>query len=442
MKLKLFLIITLGVYVTYAADHVIILQAKDGQIVALEPELMLQSKTLTEFYESGLYYNNNNTYVSSLFSRAQLELLRSLLQFAKQHPVIELPGNPTFDQQAEYQNSIQQIISLFKQQYNEADYSTIYVLADFFDIPSISQLVAELFLTPTINREALEKSPLPLQLKEDVAAQLAKRQNWAKEQYFEESVVDDYLPSISIQDFLNRNLLDDRIVEGESHIFGLGLDELGIDSLQGIENVPGIDQVQNLNLSSNDIKRLPLKIPNLENIKRLDLHNNIIEKFPSKIEGLENLQVLDLRGNSIREIPDTVEGLENLEVLILDGNPVQDIPRRIKGLENLKSLNLSRTQIRNIPTATTGLENVMRIFLNENDIKTIPERITGFPNLILLELSRNNISTVPENIIGLPSLRGLALNENPVEMINPESVKILKNNLGVPLGPLPVELYE
>ena len=185
----------------------------------------------------------------------------------------------------------------------------------------------------------------------------------AREHYFVTGGdINIHFNGVSIQDLINHKRIP-QIINNE-----LDLSDQYISSLDGIEN-----------------------IPDLENLRKLDLRNNLITTFPAHIKGLENLEALFLSNNNITTFPIKIEGLEKLELLHLKNNQITTIPSIIEKLPSLR-----------------------QVWLDHNHIRTIPDNIEGMPNLRMLSLKGNLIKTLPNNIEGMPNLRVLSLNKNPI----------------------------
>ena len=141
-----------------------------------------------------------------------------------------------------------------------------------------------------------------------------------------------------------------------------------------------------------DNGRLPAIVNN-----RLDLSGRYIADLDglTQIPGLNNLQILDLYGNHITQIqPDAFRGLGNLQILNLGFNHITKIqPNAFQGLGNLQILNLSYNRITQIqPNAFLGLGNLRELYLFVNQITQIhANTFRGLGNLEDLYLRNNQI---------------------------------------------------
>ncbi|KAG0071935.1 hypothetical protein BGZ89_008878 [Linnemannia elongata] len=91
----------------------------------------------------------------------------------------------------------------------------------------------------------------------------------------------------------------------------------------GQDNFPSLNE---LNLSSNQIKEIPLWLPNaFPRLKTLSMARNKIAAIDPK--SFEGLTVLDLSGNDIATLPPLLGNIRSIKSLSLDGN-VFRVPRR------------------------------------------------------------------------------------------------------------------
>ena len=188
---------------------------------------------------------------------------------------------------------------------------------------------------------------------------------------------------------------------------------------QAVANMPNWQQLENLDLRSKGITKIPvnLKLPNL---MRLNLTGNDIKYVDLEIlEGLPNLRLLVLNKN-----PLTQENINNLkekakdvglrdragclelsiiaDELSIIADPDESWYQAVAGIPNwqqAENLDLRSKGITKIPV-NLKLPNLMRLNLTGNDIKYVDlEILEGLPNLRLLVLNKNPLT--PENITQL-----------------------------------------
>ena len=187
-----------------------------------------------------------------------------------------------------------------------------------------------------------------------------------------------------------------------------------------------LTNLKELNISYNQITTIPDEITNLSNLTSLYLNSNKITAIPDEIANLSNLTTLDLSSNKITVIPDTIAQLANLTTLSLSSNQITAIPDAIANLANLTSLSLDSNKITAIPNAIANLANLTSLSLDSNKITAIPDAIANLANLTSLYLNSNKITAIPDAIAQLSNLATLDLSDNQITAI-PDEIAQLSN---------------
>ena len=118
-----------------------------------------------------------------------------------------------------------------------------------------------------------------------------------------------------------------------STLNSLDLSNQNLDKLP--QHVLNRTNLEELNISNNNINgALPAEIRFLKNLKVLNASNNIMTGVPAEIGQLSNLEVLDLSNNKLTGLPYELGNLKKLKILILSGNSYskQDLDLIKKGL--------------------------------------------------------------------------------------------------------------
>ena len=96
-----------------------------------------------------------------------------------------------------------------------------------------------------------------------------------------------------------------------------------------------------LDLSGQELKRIPDYVFDKTDIQRLDLsNNNLGGSLQAEVRQLQNLKVLNLSNNHFAGVPAEIGQLKNLEELNLSNNQITGLPYELGNLSNLKVLNL------------------------------------------------------------------------------------------------------
>ena len=94
---------------------------------------------------------------------------------------------------------------------------------------------------------------------------------------------------------------------------------------QGLEQIILIfeksDSIKSLNLSKNQLRKIPKDIGNFSSLIELNLSNNNLRNIPKDIGKLFELTSLDISNNKLSHLPKTIfDDLINLESLSIQGN--------------------------------------------------------------------------------------------------------------------------
>lgn len=243
-----------------------------------------------------------------------------------------------------------------------------------------------------------------------------------------------------------------------------------LTTLEGIENIPGIENVQSLNLSNNllfYINNYSFKKLGLLNLKHLDLKDNNITRIGNSLVGLD-LHTLDLSINKISTLSNDLASQINLYRLDVSNNRIANLEQSLATLINLKDLNISHNLIQNLSNSLSNLDlidldtsfnsiqdlndslinqfNLQTLDLNYNHITDLKDSLNNLRSLRRLYLSNNNISRLENSLIPLANLEALYLNNNKINQIG----KSLNNKkflhsiaiAGNPLSEQSINLFE
>lgn len=163
------------------------------------------------------------------------------------------------------------------------------------------------------------------------------------------------------------------------------------------------------------------------NTTKIDLSNQNLSKIPEEIFELKNLKKLILRNNKIRVIPQEIEKLKRLQTLDLSGNNISNFYAKICSLRNLKILNLNHNKIKTFPIQIKNLNKLTCLHISHNKISKISNEIYNLQNLRELNISHNKITRIDNQLINLKNLRkfwicGLPLNVFPEHFFIPKSL--------------------
>lgn len=193
---------------------------------------------------------------------------------------------------------------------------------------------------------------------------------------------------------------------------------LTISSLPDIWDYPQFSKrLSTLNLSQNNLQKLPRSINFLINLTNLDLSMNQLQELPPYFNKLSSLRKLDLSHNELESLPESIGELASLQSLSAINNKLRNIPDSIGNLTDLQLLNLSENELETLPESIGQLTSLKYLLVYNNKIQRIPDSIGNLTDLQLLNFFRNKLEVLPESIRRLSSLREFILLGNRLRTI-------------------------
>ncbi len=128
---------------------------------------------------------------------------------------------------------------------------------------------------------------------------------------------------------------------------------------------------------------------------------NLSVETPAKNESLPlEKNKLDLSNQQLKKVPDYVFNQTNLEELNLSNNQLTGaIQAEIRHLQKLKVLNASNNLMTGVPAEVGQLQNLQILDLSNNQLTGLPNELGNLKNLKTLNISGNNYSTADLNTI-------------------------------------------
>ncbi len=178
-----------------------------------------------------------------------------------------------------------------------------------------------------------------------------------------------------------------------------------------------------------------LRSGELAGITRLQLREDLRE-FPQEIYTLaDSLEILDLSGNQLSRLPDDLPRLHQLRVIFCSDNAFTELPRVLGRCPGLTMVGFKANRIAHVPPES--LPPLLRwLILTDNHIDTLPDalgqctqlqklmlagnRLRALPSLEactrleLLRISANQLTDLPAWLLSLPRLSWLAYGGNPL----------------------------
>ncbi|KAG2486470.1 hypothetical protein HYH03_014917 [Edaphochlamys debaryana] len=202
----------------------------------------------------------------------------------------------------------------------------------------------------------------------------------------------------------------------------------------GLREVPRevleLTELEELQLSGNQLSCLPEGISRLTALRRLGLAGNGLEALPAGLGALTALEGLWLHGNRLRELPQELGRLSGLKALSLAGNCIQSVPPgALAGLTSLTDLTLAGNRLSALPPGELApLTALRKLALNGNRLGEGRGRGQGPLELGLgahsralqeLMLQGNALEEVDPAVFECPSLAELSLADNRLSRLPP-----------------------
>lgn len=209
--------------------------------------------------------------------------------------------------------------------------------------------------------------------------------------------------------------------------------------------------LQTLILNNNPLMHAQLRqLPAMTALQTLHLKNTqrTQSNLPTSIEGLNSLSDVDLSLNDLTRVPECLYTLSSLKRLNLSGNQISELSLCIDQWTQLETLNLSRNLLTSLPSAICKLTKLKKLYMNSNkvDFDGIPSGIGKLTSLEEFMAANNNLELIPESLCRCSKLKKLVLNKNRLVTL-PEAVHFLtllevldvRENPNLVMPPKPVD---
>lgn len=218
----------------------------------------------------------------------------------------------------------------------------------------------------------------------------------------------------------------------------LDLEGRNITSLNGLEKVPRQQEILNLNLSHNHLRRLPPSL--FPHLTQLDLSHNALKQIPAEmLEGLVLLKQFIAHSAQIEEIPPHFfDNLPRLSYINLSNNLLTSLHSELfYRARALKRLSLTNNKLTTLhPLALLHQSKLTSLSLGGNQLKTIPPQLcNSLKQLKILELWENELESFkPGTFNSLGRLKRMCLSHNNIHVLQPELFRhctsLVELNLG------------
>ncbi|KAK6312622.1 hypothetical protein J4Q44_G00182860 [Coregonus suidteri] len=136
--------------------------------------------------------------------------------------------------------------------------------------------------------------------------------------------------------------------------------------------------------------------------------------------GLAHLADVDLSFNDLSRVPECLYTLSSLKRLNLSSNQISELSLCIDQWTQLETLNLSRNQLTSLPSAICKLGKLKKLYVNSNklDFEGVPSGVGKLSSLQEFMAANNNLELIPEGLCRWV----LDVRENPNLVMPPKPV--------------------
>lgn len=220
------------------------------------------------------------------------------------------------------------------------------------------------------------------------------------------------------------------IVSKLTNLQELNLSQNNLSNLNGFEN---LSNLQVLNIGMNDFKTFPIEITKYKNLKILSLWWNDIKTFPNEFF-IHNTKIEELDMTSMFEFDfksnlNKIHSFKNLKHLNLGNNQIPHLTIQFDKLENLEVFGYIRQESINLKELCLKLANCKKlktVHFSDNNIKILPSEILLLESLEELNLFQNKIKVLPSDIVKMKNLKEITLIDNPIDELG---IKDIENKM-------------
>uniref|UniRef100_A0A8D0HF13 Leucine-rich repeat-containing protein 40 n=1 Tax=Sphenodon punctatus TaxID=8508 RepID=A0A8D0HF13_SPHPU len=206
------------------------------------------------------------------------------------------------------------------------------------------------------------------------------------------------------------------------------------NKLRYLPEFPSCKLLKELHIGENQIEMLSAEhLKHLNSISVLELRDNKLKSLPDEITLLRGLERLDLSNNDISRLPYALGNLPQLQFLALDGNPLRAIRRDIlqKGTQEL--LKYLRSKIKDDVTSLNEEHPVTAM--------TLPSQsrinMHAIATLKLLDYSEKRASEIPDevfNAVGSNLITAVNFSKNQLNEIPARIVELKESICDINFG--------
>lgn len=152
------------------------------------------------------------------------------------------------------------------------------------------------------------------------------------------------------------------------------------------------DSLEILNLSGNQLDRLPADLHRLHRLQVIFCSDNRFTELPAALGSCARLEVVGFKANRIHAVPAAALP-PRLRWLILTDNCVDTLPDELGRRPRLQKLMLAGNRLQALPASLSDCRQLELVRIAANRFESFPELLTTLPRLAWLAFSGNPFAT-------------------------------------------------
>jgi Leucine-rich repeat (LRR) protein len=173
-----------------------------------------------------------------------------------------------------------------------------------------------------------------------------------------------------------------------------------------------------MDISENNLLRMPEAIGDVGSLRRFVANNNKIELVPDSFGKLTRLEMLELQMNQIKDLGENFGNCTALQHLNLSCNHIMMLPLDIGRMTRLYVLDVSCNHLNRLPESMGELHRLKVLKPARNDIVQLPTTFCQCTSLVELDVSRNKLMALPDAIGDLTALQILDAGNNRIKRVS------------------------
>ena len=188
--------------------------------------------------------------------------------------------------------------------------------------------------------------------------------------------------------------------------------------------------LRHVDVSYNHLTEVPDWLHGCHQLRSLYANNNNIMTLPDNLFQSENgsMHTIQLSCNQLKKLPAMPKRLLPLQELDLHCNFIDDLPENFfTACENLILLNVSNNKLLTLPIIDSNKIQLERLYATNNHLTDrVLDTLVGLSSLRILHLAYNRLTTFPENCISnWKDLEEIVLSGNKLQHL-PDNLANLK----------------